>query len=89
MTEMSTLAAVALVLIAIGGIGFLTRIVIGPSLADRVIALDGLVVAIMAAILVDALRTQSTLLLDTALVVAFVGFVGTTAAARFIERRGA
>lgn len=80
--------AAAIVLLALGGAGFLFRIVTGPSLADRVIAVDGLVVTIVAAIIVNAVRTKSDWFLDVALVVAFVGFVGTTAGGRFIERRG-
>jgi multicomponent Na+:H+ antiporter subunit F len=78
----------SLVLLAIGGGGFLVRAVKGPSLADRVVAIDGLVVTIAAAILVNSIRIDSTKFLDVGLVVAFIGFVGTTASARFIERRG-
>jgi multicomponent Na+:H+ antiporter subunit F len=78
----------AIVLLAVGGACFLGRIVIGPSLADRVVAVDGLVVTIVAAIILNSIRTESEWFLGVALVVAFVGFVGTTAGARFIERRG-
>lgn len=78
----------AIVLLAAGGACFLARIVAGPSLADRVIAVDGLVITIVAAIVLNSIRTDSDWFLDVALVVAFVGFVGTTAGARFIERRG-
>jgi multisubunit Na+/H+ antiporter MnhF subunit len=77
-----------MLLLATGGVGFFCRIVMGPSLADRVIAVDGLVVTIVAAIILNAIRTESDWFLDVALVVAFVGFVGTTAGGRFIERRG-
>jgi len=74
----------------IGGAGcFLARAVLGPSLADRVIAIDGLVVSIVSLVLVDSIRTGETWFLDVAVVAALVGFVGTTAGARFIERRGA
>ena len=79
--------AVAMLLLLVGGGGFLVRVLVGPSLADRVVALDGLVVTIVAATILNAIRDDSPLL-DLALVVAFVGFVGATAAARFIERRG-
>lgn len=79
---------VAMILLALGGACFLTRVIIGPSLADRVVALDGLVVTIVAAIVVNSIRKDTTWFLDVAVVVAFVGFVGTTAGARFIERRG-
>jgi multicomponent Na+:H+ antiporter subunit F len=78
----------ALVLLVLGGAGFLARAIIGPSLADRVVAIDGLVVTIVAAILVNSIRIDSTRFLDVAVVAAFIGFVGTTAGARFIERRG-
>ena len=80
--------AVAFVLLTAAAACFFARLVRGPSLADRVVALDGLVITIVAAIAVDAARTGSDLFLDVAVVVAFVGFVGTAAAARFIEQRG-
>jgi multicomponent Na+:H+ antiporter subunit F len=78
----------ALVLLCIGGACFVARAVIGPSLADRVIAVDGLIVTIVAATILISIRTDSDYFLDVALVVGFVGFVGTAAGARFIERRG-
>jgi multicomponent Na+:H+ antiporter subunit F len=82
------LIAVAAVLLCGGAACFLARAVKGPSLADRVIAIDGLVVTIVALILVESIRTRDGWFLGVALVVAFVGFVGTTAGARFIEQRG-
>lgn len=78
----------ALVLLALGGACFLARAIRGPSLADRVVAVDGLVVTIVAAIVLHSVRRDTDRFLDVALVVAFIGFVGTTAGARFIERRG-
>lgn len=79
---------VATVLLALGGACFLVRVIAGPSLADRIVALDGLVVTIVAAIVLHSIRRDVDWFLDVALVVAFIGFVGTTAGARFIERRG-
>lgn len=79
---------VALVLVVIGGFCFLVRAVIGPSLADRVVAVDGLVATVVAGVLLNSIRTDSSWFLDVALVAAFTGFVGTAAGARFIERRG-
>lgn len=79
---------IALALLVVGGACFLTRVVIGPSLADRIVALDGVVVTIVAATFLNAVRDDSARFLDLALAVGFVGFVGATAAARFIERKG-
>jgi multicomponent Na+:H+ antiporter subunit F len=80
--------ALVFVLLASAGLCFFIRLVIGPSLADRVVALDGLVITVVAAVTVDAARTGSPRFLDAVVVIAVVGFVGTTAAARFIEQRG-
>lgn len=77
----------AMALTVVGGFGFLARTLLGPSLADRVVALDGLVVTIVAVTVLVAIHTDSRWFLDVAVVVAVVGFVGTSAAARFIERR--
>lgn len=78
----------AVILLVTAGACFLTRAIRGPSLADRVIAVDGLIVTIVAAIIVNSIRVDATWYLDAAVVVAVVGFVGTSAGARFIERRG-
>lgn len=78
----------ALVLLSLAGGCFLVRAVRGPSLADRIVALDALVVTIVAATIVMAVRDDSPRFLDLSLAVAFVGFISATAAARFVERRG-
>jgi multicomponent Na+:H+ antiporter subunit F len=79
---------VALVLLALAGACFFARLVKGPSLADRVIALDGLVISLVSGLALNTARTGSPLFLDAVVVIALVGFVGTSAAARFIEERG-
>lgn len=85
----SAVMIVAQVLVGLGGLGFLIRAVLGPSLADRVVAIDGMVVAMVAAVILESIRSDHAWFLEVALVVAFVGFVGTAASARFIEGRGA
>jgi multicomponent Na+:H+ antiporter subunit F len=80
--------AVATIILVLAATGFLLRAVVGPSLADRVVAIDGLVVTIVGGILCNSIARDESWFLDLAVVVAFIGFVGTTATARFIERRG-
>jgi multisubunit Na+/H+ antiporter MnhF subunit len=79
---------VATILLVAGGACFLGRALRGPSLADRVVAVDGLVAAIVAVAFLHTIRSGSTWFLDVGVVFAVVGFVSTTAGARFIERRG-
>ncbi|NND73967.1 MAG: cation:proton antiporter [Ilumatobacter sp.] len=82
------MSVVALTLLVLAGAAFLYRVVSGPSIPDRVVALDGLLSVIVIGIVVAAARADSGIILSTVLVVALVGFVGTTALARFVERRG-
>ncbi len=79
----------AFVLLGLAAVGFLYRLVVGPSIGDRVIALDGLLLIVVSALTVDAARTGSSAFVDAVVVVGLLGFVGTGIAARFIERRGA
>jgi multisubunit Na+/H+ antiporter MnhF subunit len=78
----------ALVLLCLAGLAYLVRIVMGPTLTDRIVALDGLLIVMVAAIITAAVRDGSGLGIDVVLVVALVGFVSTAAAARFVARRG-
>lgn len=65
------------------------RLVRGPSLQDRVVALDMMTVAIVAFCGLAAIRYNTTAFLDVALVLALVGFLATVALARFAERNTA
>lgn len=79
---------VAFVLLAVAGFGFLYRVLAGPSVADRIVALDGLLLIVVSGLAVDAARTGKTTFVDAVVVVGLLGFVGTSIAARFVERRG-
>lgn len=78
----------ALVLLAVAALGFLFRVIVGPSVADRVVALDGLLLVVISGLAVDAARTGRTAFVDAVVVVGLLGFIGTSIAARFVERRG-
>lgn len=60
----------------------------GTSLADRIIALDLILLIIVMGIAVSAVGTGSSVYFDVLVVVSLLGFVGTITVARFIERRG-
>lgn len=86
---MSVVITVAQVLAALGAALCVLRIVRGPSLADRVLALDTLLVTIVVEVALGAARTDDGRNLELLLAVALVAFIGTIAVGRFIERRGA
>lgn len=62
------------------------RLVTGPTIADRMIALDLLLVSLMTGIVVDATYRNDTTLLNLLVVIAIIGFTATVAVARFMER---
>ncbi len=76
---------VALVCFAIAGLCGAIRLTRGPTLADRVVALDVALISLMGAIAVDAARRSDTTYLVTLVVLAIIGFTATVAASRFIE----
>jgi multicomponent Na+:H+ antiporter subunit F len=75
--------------LSLAGLLCVLRLVRGESMADRVLALDSLLIVVVVAIGVDAAATGRGTYLEAMLVVALVAFIGTTTVARFIERRGA
>ena len=64
------------------------RLVRGPSLPDRVVALDLITVQIAAMLAVDTIATGQSVFLDAAIVLALIAFLGTVAFARYLERKG-
>lgn len=63
------------------------RIVRGPSLPDRVIALDLIGSVVAGIIAVYAVANDQPVFVDVAIVMALVIFIGTIAFARYLERR--
>lgn len=62
------------------------RLARGPSLPDRVVALDLMTLAIVSFCGLAAIRWDEIAFLDVAIVLALVGFLATVALARFVER---
>jgi multicomponent Na+:H+ antiporter subunit F len=79
---------IAFVLVMLGVVLAFVRLIIGPSLPDRVVALDMMTVLIVSFCGVYAIVSGETAFVDVAIVLALVGFLATVALARFVERRG-
>jgi multicomponent Na+:H+ antiporter subunit F len=78
----------SLVFLTVAAAAFLYRVLRGPSIPDRVVALDGMLSVVVSGIIIGAVSAGSPITLSTVLVVSLVGFVGTVALGRFVERRG-
>jgi multicomponent K+:H+ antiporter subunit F len=64
----------------------LWRLVRGPGLPDRILALDTMYVNALALLLLLGLILDTSLYVEAALVIALLGFIGTVALAKFLLR---
>jgi multicomponent Na+:H+ antiporter subunit F len=80
----SVAALVALVILSAALLLTTWRVIVGPTLADRVLALDMLVGIAIGFIAVIAIETGFALYIDIAISLGLVGFLATVAFARFI-----
>ena len=76
----------ALVTLGVALLIAVVRLVKGPTLPDRVVAMDLIGVLVVGLIVVRAAPTQVRATLDAAIVIALIGFVGTVAYATYVER---
>ena len=64
------------------------RLLMGPTLADRVVAFDLMASTAVSAICLYAVATDTYIFMDAAMVLALILFLGTIAFAYYMERKG-
>ncbi|MEU6644322.1 monovalent cation/H+ antiporter complex subunit F [Saccharomonospora sp. NPDC046836] len=84
---MSTVFAITFGLLAIAGLLTLVRLVRGPRTLDRVLAIDVLVVLIVAGTAVGMAMSLRGIYIALLVAVALLGFVGSISVVRLVERR--
>ena len=77
---------VTLIMFALGIALTAYRLAIGPSLPDRILALDSLYVHTVAVAVIYGIRYDSFAYFEAALLIALMGFVSTVALARYAAR---
>lgn len=82
--DLALQAALAAVALAMALCGW--RLLRGPTLPDRILALDTLSINAVALVVLLGIRWQTAILFEAALIVAMLGFVSTVALARFVTR---
>jgi multicomponent K+:H+ antiporter subunit F len=86
---MTVLALVLPFAIAAFGVALLLaayRLLRGPGLPDRILALDTLYINTMALLILLGIRFDTALYFEAALVIAMLGFVGTVVLSKFLIR---
>ena len=83
---LEVITTMALVTLTVALLIAFVRLVKGPTLPDRIVAMDLIGVLVVSLIVVLAASTGVTATLDAAIVIALIGFVGTLAYATYVER---
>ncbi|MBQ24379.1 K+/H+ antiporter subunit F [Alcanivorax sp.] len=83
---LETALSIALALITLAWVLNLYRLIIGPSLPDRVLALDTMYINSIALIVVYGIQVDSKLYFEAAMLIALIGFVSTVAVAKYVTR---
>ena len=84
----STASVIALAMLSVALVLAFIRLARGPSLPDRVVALDLISILAAGMTAVYAIAAEQPVFLDVALVLALISFLGTVAFARYLERQG-
>ncbi|MDX2376271.1 monovalent cation/H+ antiporter complex subunit F [Microbacterium sp. LRZ72] len=84
---MNPIIVVTLVVFAAAALVALVRIVLGPSILDRVVAADVVLTEVMCILGAEMVYNQHTRTLPVLLIIAAVGVFGSIAVARFVARR--
>ncbi|MCH8501562.1 MAG: K+/H+ antiporter subunit F [Aliidiomarina sp.] len=77
---------IALALFSIAILFTLYRLIVGPDVVDRILALDTMAVNLIAVIVLTGIRMGSNILFEAALLIALMGFVSTVALTRYLMR---
>lgn len=87
-TFLTTAEYIGLILLSLSFLATTYRVIVGPTLPDRIVALDMLVVVAIGFIALIGIRTHFALYVDVAISLGLVGFLATVAFARFIMAKG-
>ena len=83
---LTTAINIALFLLSIAIALNLWRLLLGPSLPDRILALDTMYINAIALLVLFGIYQGSMLYFEAALLIAVMGFVGTVALSKYLLR---
>lgn len=78
---------VILPILTLSAILVFIRVLKGPAVVDRVVALDLIITIGIGMITVYSIRTDQKVLLDVAIILALIAFLGTVAFSYYIEKQ--
>ncbi len=83
---MTVVLIIAFVVVVLAQVMSMIRLVIGPGVGDRILALDTMVINAIALIVLLGIAQGTRIYFEVSLIIAMLGFVSTVAYARFVLR---
>ncbi len=83
---LATAILIAMVLIVLALTLNIWRVVVGPDTTDRILALDTLYINSIALLVLLGIHMASSAYFEAALLIAMIGFIGTTALCKYLLR---
>lgn len=77
---------IALIIVVLSMLTMFVRVILGPTLADRIVALDAIGLQLMACIALYSIFMETMYLLVAILLVGILAFLGTAVFSKFIDK---
>ena len=82
----ATVASIALAMVILAQLLSLVRLLRGPGLPDRILALDTMYINTIALVVITGVLRSATAFFEASLVIALIGFVATVAFSKYLLR---
>jgi multicomponent K+:H+ antiporter subunit F len=76
----------AIAMFSVGLLLNLYRLLLGPDITDRILALDTMFINSIALIVLAGVQARSAIIFEAALLIALMGFVSTVAVTKYLVR---
>lgn len=81
-----TVLWISVTFIALAMVGLIYRVIKGPTIADRVVALDAIGISLVSVIALVSIILETSAFLDIILLIGILAFIGTVAFSKFLEK---
>ncbi|MGF3928729.1 Na+/H+ antiporter Mnh1 subunit F [Staphylococcus aureus] len=82
----NVIIVIALIIVVISMLAMLIRVVLGPSLADRVVALDAIGLQLMAVIALFSILLNIKYMIVVIMMIGILAFLGTAVFSKFMDK---
>ncbi|TYS67134.1 Na(+)/H(+) antiporter subunit F1 [Sutcliffiella horikoshii] len=80
------LLSISLIILSIATLGLVYRVIKGPSVPDRVMALDSIGINLIAITAITSIMLRTDAFLEVILLIGVIAFVGTVAFSKFLQK---